>query len=302
MKALSVPVPPDTFPYRQKSDFLSTFHTVRFGESALLQGTPFFGLAFGLVHWTQHWSSVAWMLLGSFLLTNGVFLLNDIADLRHDREVLRKQPRVMRLQRLGNRRLGSIAALCGIGGIVVIAELNVWSAIYAAGVFLAGIAYSVPLFRFKERPVISSLTHLFGGMLHFMVGYSLGAGPFLHGIMIGTFFAAVFMAGHLIHELRDYEGDTKTGVLTNACRFGRRPTFLASLALFVLLPLYAVLIACLGFAPSAFMVAALSIPVVLYASRGLLRRSFDISTVRRFQTVYRLTYIFLGGYWLVALA
>lgn len=241
------------------------------------------------------------MLLGSFLLTSGVFLLNDIADLRHDREVLQKQPRAIRLQRLGRRRLGSIAALTGIGGILLIAELNVWSALYAVGVFLAGIVYSAPLFRFKERPVISSLTHLFGGLLHFMVGYSLGAGPFLHGIMIGTFFAAVFMAGHLVHEVRDYEGDTDTGVLTNASRFGRRPTFVASLALFVLLPLYAVLIASLGLAPRAFMVAALSIPVVLYASRGPLRRSFDSATVVRFQTVYRLTYLCLGGYWLVAL-
>ena len=278
------------------------FQKLRFNESALLQGTPFFGLVLGLVHWTRHGGWMALALLGSFLLTNGVFVLNDIADLHHDGIVPHKQVRAEQLQRLGMGWLISIAAFDCVGGIVLIARLNAASALYAVGVLLAGIMYSVPPFRFKERPVASSLVHLLGGVLHFMVGYSMGGGPLLRGVMLGFFFSGVFAAGHLVQELRDYEGDVATGIMTNACRFGRRPTSFASLALFVLMPLYAALLVCMGIAPRAFMVAMLSIPVLLFASRDLFRQSFGVNSVQRFRLVYRFTYVVLGVYWMVALA
>jgi 4-hydroxybenzoate polyprenyltransferase len=283
-------------------DVMRSLNTLRFSETALLQGTPFFGLALGCAHWTRTGSSVALLLLGSFLLTNGVFVLNDIADLDHDSDVLEKQPRVARLQRLGMGRLGGIAALGGIGGVVLIAQLDARAALYAVGVLLAGILYSVRPFRFKGRPVLSTLIHLFGGVLHFMVGYSLGVGPFQRGIMIGAFFAGVFVAGSLVQESRDYEGDIRTGVTTNASRFGRRPTLLAGLGLFVLMPLYAALLAYLGIAPPAFTAAVPSIAVVLLASRGLWSGSLDTATIVRFQAAYRVVYAALGAYWLVALA
>jgi len=55
---------------------------------------------------------------------------------------------------------------------------------------LVGLAYSLEPFRSKEILVASSLTHFIIGVLHFLVGFSLGESPAVKGILIGIFLAA----------------------------------------------------------------------------------------------------------------
>ena len=67
--------------------------------------------------------------------------------------------------------------------------------------------YSLPYFHWKGRPLLNSATHLAGGVLHFLLGYSLGNAIDRRGLALATFFALTFAAGHLTQEVRDHQGD-----------------------------------------------------------------------------------------------
>src|SRR5262249_5626407 len=97
-----------------------------------------------------------------------------------------------------------------------------------------GAFYSYPGIGAKSRPIVSSFAHLAGGMLHFLLGYSIW-GPLDHqAVLIALFFGLTFTAGHLNQEVRDYDGDRLNGVRTNAVAFGKTAAFLAGGAIFAL--------------------------------------------------------------------
>ena len=51
-------------------------------------------------------------------------------------------------------------------------------------------------------------------MLHFLLGYSVFRVVDARSLAVGCFFALAFSAGHLIHEVRDLEGDRRNGIGT----------------------------------------------------------------------------------------
>ena len=57
--------------------------------------------------------------------------------------------------------------------------------------------YSLPWFDWKGRPLLSSAAHLIGGVLHFLLGYSLGGRLDGRGLVIAVFFALIFAAPDL---------------------------------------------------------------------------------------------------------
>lgn len=274
---------------------------LRLGESVLLQGTPFFGIVFGLDNWLHHYELVLMTLAGSFLITNGIFILNDITDLKHDTFATHKEGRISYLTEFGIKKLTLIVLFNCSAGLILIFMANLESALYATGIMLAGLAYSLGPFRSKEIPIASSLTHLIGGVLHFLVGFSLGDSPIVNGILIGIFFGGIFMAGHFIQEIRDYETDIASGITTNAVYFGRQKTFYTSLILFLFFPIYAALLTYIGIPPTSLKMALLSIPVVLLSARLPLRDGLSRSSIMKFQKAYRITFAALGAYWVAVL-
>ena len=134
-----------------------------------------------------------------------------------------------------------------------------------------------------------------GGVLHFLLGYSLFT-PIDHsGILIGLFFALTFTAGHLNQEVRDYDGDRLNGVRTNAVAFGRTPAFLAGLAVFTLAYTDLFLLAGLGIVPAPLAI----LPLVLYPihvvwSIQTLRAGLTFTNVTRVRGRYRMLYGMIG--------
>jgi 4-hydroxybenzoate polyprenyltransferase len=64
-----------------------------------------------------------------------------------------------------------------------------------------------------------------GGLFHFLLGYVVFMPIDERGVQIGLFFALTFTAGHLNHEVRDFELDSRNNAGTNAVAFGKRPAF-----------------------------------------------------------------------------
>jgi 4-hydroxybenzoate polyprenyltransferase len=154
--------------------------------------------------------------------------------------------------------------------------------------------YSLPRFNWKGRPLLNSAAHLAGGILHFLLGYSLASAIDVRGVATATFFALIFAAGHLTLEIRDYQGDLTHGIRTNAVAFGRRRTFAASLVLFTLAQALFLLLALRGILPRPLAAIVALYALQLYWSLETRRANFTFASVSRLQVRYRALYAVIG--------
>jgi len=155
-------------------------------------------------------------------------------------------------------------------------------------------AICLPRFNWKGRPLLSSAAHLAGGVLHFLLGYSLGSAIDPRGLAMAAFFALTFTAGHLTQEIRDHQGDALNAIRTNAVAFGRRRAFTASLALFTLAHALLFLLALQGIFPRPLAALAVLYPLHLRWSLQALDEGLGYASVRRLQARYRALYAVVG--------
>jgi lycopene elongase/hydratase (dihydrobisanhydrobacterioruberin-forming) len=261
---------------------------IRFDEVLVLQGTPLMGAMFAMgAITTSNIETLLVFLIGSILLVAHVFTLNDWADIAHGLKA--PDPQVSSL------RLFWFSVFLLIASLLVLALIS--SRVVMLGIIVAvlGFFYSHPKLNFKGTPIASSLPHLFGGIFHFLLGYSVFMPIDQRGIFIALFFALTFAAGHLNHEVRDFELDQKNNARTNAVAFGKRATFIAGLVLFTAAYLCLFLLGRVQFVPRPLsVIAALSYLLHLYWSLRVLRSQFPPEIVDRFQIQYRALYAVIG--------
>jgi len=162
-------------------------------------------------------------------------------------------------------------------------------------VAVLGFLYSHPKLNFKGTPIASSLPHLVGGLFHFLLGYAVFMPIDQRGVFIALFFALTFAAGHLNHEVRDFELDQKNNARTNAVTFGKQKTFLAGLVLFTCAYLCLFLLGLFRFvAPSLTWAAILFYSLHLFWSVRALKADLRSEILRRFQIQYRSLYAVIG--------
>jgi 4-hydroxybenzoate polyprenyltransferase len=268
---------------------------IRFDEVLVLQGTPLMGAAFAMGAITNaNLQTLLVFLFGSILLVAHVFTLNDWADIAHDLKA--PDPLVSSLRLFWFSIFLLIASLLAFG--LINSRVVILGAIVAA----LGFFYSHPNLNFKGTPLASSFPHLVGGLFHFLLGYAVFSPIDCRGILIALFFALTFMAGHLNHEVRDFELDSKTNARTNAVAFGKRPVFVAGLVVFSLAYLCLFLLGWFRFVPVPLAFLAIVFYVLhLFWSLRALRRQLDPDLVRRFQSQYRLLYAVIGAAMLASL-
>jgi 4-hydroxybenzoate polyprenyltransferase len=226
-------------------------------------------------------------LTGSILLVAHVFTLNDWADIAHGLKA--PDPLVSSL------RLFWFSIFLLIASLLVFALINERVVILGAIVAMLGFFYSHPKLNFKGTPIASSLPHLIGGIFHFLLGYSVFSEIDHRGLFIALFFALTFAAGHLNHEVRDFELDQKNKARTNAVAFGKQKTFVAGLTLFTCAYLCLFLLGWFSLVPRPLMfVAAIFYSFHLFWSLRVLRSRFRPEVVDRFQTQYRSLYALIG--------
>lgn len=261
---------------------------IRFGEVFVLQGTPLMGALFSMGALTStNFKTLGLFLIGSVLLVAQVFTLNDWAEIEHG---LRTADPLV-----SSRRLFWFSLFLLIASLLLFALIDVRVVALGAVVAILGFLYSHPLLNFKGTPIASSVPHLVGGVFHFLLGYAVFTPIDKRGTFIALFFALTFAAGHLNHEVRDYEVDQKNNERTNAVAFGKRPTFVAGLIVFTCAYLCLFLLAWFWLVPRQLIfVAVLLYPLHLFWSLRVLRSQFQSDVVERFQTQYRLLYAAIG--------
>lgn len=268
---------------------------LRLEEILVLQGSPLLGAAFALRHpAAANVGPLLVLVAANVCLVAHIFLLNDWSGLAADLADPHKAAGVFTARGVGREEIGGLAA-----GLLAL-SLLLWSRLgprplgLALAIAALSALYSLPRFHWKGRPLLSSVAHLAGGALHFLLGYSVGHAIDGRGLALAVFFAVTFAAGHLTQEIRDHQGDVSNAIQTNAVFFGRRRTFAASLALFTLAYALLLLVALRGILPRPLALLAVLYPVHLRWSLKTLDEGLTHAGIRRLQARYRALYAAIG--------
>lgn len=279
-----------------RSRLAALISCIRYPDVLVLQGSPLMGVAFSIGPLTI--AKVPLVLLfapASFLLVAHIWTFNDWAGLASDRNDPNKSADVFSTKGLRPRDV-----LLFSGGLLVLSLalfvfLPLRTRLLAVAIAVLGVLYSHPAVNAKGIPVVSSSPHLVGGLLHFLLGYSLFGGIDRRGILIALFFALTFTAGHLNQEVRDHDGDRVNRLRTNAVAFGKVPAFLAGLLIFTLAYGDLLLLAGLGIVPAVLGLLPLALyPIHVWWSLRTLRGGLTFEDVSRLQSRYRMLYGIIG--------
>jgi 4-hydroxybenzoate polyprenyltransferase len=230
----------------------------------------------------------------STCLVAHVFVLNDWSGVTADLRDPNRTSRVFVTRGVGRATMSHLWMALLALSLLLFGALS-WRTLTIA-VAIAGLSalYSAPGFHIKSVPVLNSVLHFSGGLLHFLLGYSVFRAPDGRGIEIGCFQALVFTAGHLTHETRDSESDGRNGIQTNAVRFGNRRSFTAGLVLFTMADVLLVALALLGIVPLPPLVVVALYLLHVYWSWQTMRVGLTFDSVRWLQVRYRFRYAAIG--------
>jgi 4-hydroxybenzoate polyprenyltransferase len=274
---------------------LRSLSCIRYGEVLVMQGSPLLGAVFSIGRLTsERVVDLAIFSAGSFCLSAHVFALNDWSGMGADSRDTNRATGVLMINGIGHARLQYLwitllavsLLLLSLGG----------SRPLILGLAIAGLSalYSGPGFHMKGVPILNSALHLIGGLLHFLLGYSLFRPVDGRSLEIGCFFALVFAAGHLTHEARDCDADLLNGIRTNAVKFGKAGSFAAGIGLFTIADALLVVLAARGTVPRAMALVAALYVVHLYWSLRTLRAGLTFESILRLQLRYRALYAIIG--------
>jgi 4-hydroxybenzoate polyprenyltransferase len=268
---------------------------LRLSEILVLQGSPLLGVAFGISRFrVEQMAPLVILIVANICLVAHIFMLNDWAGLSADLSDPNKAARVFTTRGIDARQVAGVTIILLVVSLVLFSRLGARTLGLAFAIAALSALYSLPALDWKGRPGFSSIVHLVGGVLHFLLGYSVVSAIDGRAVATATFFGLTFAAGHLTQELRDYRGDVLNAIKTNAVTFGQQRTFVASIALFTLA--YAVLLVLTleGVLPRGLAVLAGLYPLHLRWSLEALREGLTYPSITRLQIRYRLLYATIG--------
>lgn len=265
---------------------------LRHAEILVLQAPPWMGVAFAYDQGSGNLFQVGpWFVFANLLLVAHTFALNDWADLESDSRDSRKATGTFAARGVRPVEIRKLWAFLGLSSLALFALLSGTMFLIAVVIVALGFFYSLGA---KRLPFLSTLAHLGGGALHFLLGYSLLTPIDSRGVLISIFFGLTFAAGHLNQEVRDYAGDRAGGVRTHAVRFGQTATFIAGQLLFGLAYAHLILLASLELVVWPVGYCAAFYAFHLLSASEVHRAGLDFDSVQRFQLSYRMIYSGIG--------
>jgi 4-hydroxybenzoate polyprenyltransferase len=228
------------------------------------------------------------------LLVAHIFCLNDWAGIETDRHDINRSAHTFLARGTTHRDMGALTIGLGVASLSLFGLLSVSTFLAALGVLVLSLLYSHPLVAAKGIPIVSSVLHVAGGALHFLLGYSLSGTIGAPAILVGVYLGVVFAAGHLTQEVGDYVADRLNGIRTNAVMFGRRGTFVAAFLLFT--ASYAIIVGLgyVGIVPSALMAVGAFYPAHVWLFRQAFRDDLTFARVSSYRNRYRQLYVLIG--------
>ncbi len=280
---------------RRTARIMRHFALSRAPEVLALQASPILGSFLGGYNIERtDVAPLGLLLLGSCALTAHIFVFNDWAGDDSDLRDPLRAPLVFSRRGIGRHEVACAAIALLVLANFAFAAVSVQALLLGAAIAALGFLYSGSPVLGKSTPIAASLNHLLGGILHFLLGYTLAHALDANGLCIGLFFGLVFAGGHLNQEVRDYEGDLLNGIRTSAVVFGCRRAFLASL--FTFTAAYAMLtgLAAIGILPRLLLWSPAAWLLHVAWSLQALRRGLGFETALWMQRRYRCLFALVG--------
>lgn len=271
------------------------FATTRAPEVLALQASPILGIFLGGA--SLEWPgaiSASLLLLGSLALTAHIFIFNDWAGYSSDIRDPRRTTLVFTQQGISSREVAHVAIALFVFATIVLTGVSRLAGLLGVAIAALSFLYSCSPHFGKHTPIMGSINHLIGGMLHFLLGYTAGHPVDASGLIMSLFFGLVFAGGHLNQEVRDHEGDLLNGIRTSAVAFGCKPTFLASLCIFTAAYTVIAGLAVLGTLPGLLLWSPVLWILHVAWSLQAFQRGLGFDTAKWMQRRYRLLFALIG--------
>jgi 4-hydroxybenzoate polyprenyltransferase len=289
-----------TFRQHPAQCVLRLLSCIRFGEVLVLQGSPLIGALFVTGRPTiARFFAIALLATGSTLLVAHIFVLNDWSGIAYDVRDPNRSNGMFTNKGIARSGVGYLSLALLAAALLLLSTFGSWTVTIAVAITVLSAVYSFPRVHLKGVPVLSSVLHFAGGLLHFLLGYSVFIAPDWRGFQIGSFFALVFVAGHLTHETRDSESDRVNDIRTNAVTFGKMRGFIGGLILFTIADILLAVLALCRIVPRPLAVVVLIIPLQVYWSMTTIQSGMTFASIQRLQVRYRALYAGMG-LWIVA--
>ena len=216
---------------KQVSAFVKS---ARFAEISILLGFPMIGLFFAFKSVGELVSPPVFLFAAAiFSLFTAIYAFNGFAGIETDFHN-------SRLSDLKGKKTSFILTLAVslVVSLVLFFLIKPALALFAVVSFLLWCVYSFPKKGFKHRPVLGTLIHFVGQTIHFLMGYAVLAPIDGGSAAAAVYFALLFSAGHINHELIDHDADEKAGTRTGAVCFGVKTWEKVSFILFLIATIY----------------------------------------------------------------
>jgi len=268
---------------------------IRLDEVLLLQGTPLLGALFSMGAITRAKGlEILLLVAASSCLVAHVFVLNDWTGSSADLRDPNRATQVFAARGVSRRAAGALCLALLTVSFLLLTSLGSTAVLLGFALAVLSALYSAPWFAMKGVPLASSAMHLIGGLLHFLLGYSLFHTLDVRSLEIGSFFALMFAAGHLTHETRDCGSDLLNGIQTNAVKFGRTRSFIAGFLLFTAADILLFILAVQGPVPRILVAVAAIYPLHAWWTLRTLAAGLTFENIRLLQVRYRVLYGVLG--------
>ena len=280
---------------RHYTRIVQHFTSTRATEVFALQASPILGCVLGGLS-LEAWEMIRLVLLilGSLALTAHIFVFNDWAGYNSDNQDPRRATHVSARQGISRHEIAGFAITLLVFAFMILAAIGRLALQLSAGIAILGFLYSYSTNFGKNAPIVGSINHLLGGMLHFLLGYTFMHPLDARGLTISLFFGLVFAGGHLNQEVRDYEGDLLNKIRTTAVVFGRKYTFLASLCTFSVAYAIVTGLATLNVLPKLLLWSPIVWLIHCVWSLQALQRGLGFETAVWMQQRYRILFGMIG--------
>ncbi len=169
------------------------------------------------------WGNFWWALVSYSLLMGTVFILNQLTDIGSDKQN-------SKLFLIADGHISTKTAVWE-GFIILVLSLlisvktSVWFvSVWFFSLLILGVAYSLPPFLWKDRPIEGLMANLFGGLLTFFAGWLSIGNP--SGAMVFRSLPYSFAVGsvYFLTTILDADGDLHSHKITFAVRYGKQAT------------------------------------------------------------------------------
>ncbi|KPK72399.1 hypothetical protein AMJ87_04950 [candidate division WOR_3 bacterium SM23_60] len=277
--------------------------SIRWFEITIRMGAPLLALMLTIpVFSTSNMLRTVHTLVAFFFLWAHLYAFNEWGGYLSDQGDRSKAHTPLMAGKIQRDEMFILAWVCAFFSVFLYALLDVRLVPIVCADITIGILYAHPRVLLKEVPFVSFVILFLVSVGDFMLGWLTFSAHITSGVLIGLYFGVLGIVGQSYHETGDCDTDRKSGIRTNAVRFGRKKISITGFVLYTIACLYFCLLAQQAIVPDYLCIPILvTYPLYVVLFAACFRAQLQSSAVHTFVVRYRVLYGGIGFAMLILL-